>query len=274
MSDLLELPDAEFWTAWAALSPAEHVELSDGMREAATRRFRELKAKRRAPTAGPESIVDRINEHHRVAFCKAGEALESARQAGLLLIEAKAALKHGEWLPWLEANIEFSARTAAGYMRLATRWDALKANSQPVADLGLRDALALLAERPAGRDDAHLEAKDASGPASAELLPEERETLDRVRSTGVCSASDDKRLTAAQRRLMHEALASLTRAIEDGIADFSAEDMAHALDVLAECLQLVDGLEKCDGVVAILALTAKQEAERQILALRQALGRS
>jgi hypothetical protein len=36
-----------------------------------------------------------------------------------LLLEAKANVADGEWLPWLAANCEMSARTAQAYLRLA-----------------------------------------------------------------------------------------------------------------------------------------------------------
>ena len=76
--------------------------------------------------------------------------VEHARHAGELLLAAKAQLSHGEWLPWLEANCQVSARSAQGYMRLARQWPTLAANAQRVADFGdlpLRSALALLADQ-------------------------------------------------------------------------------------------------------------------------------
>jgi hypothetical protein len=63
-----------------------------------------------------------------------------AIRAGELLLKAKAQVKHGEWLPWLEANFPGSERSARNYMRLA-------ANRQRVADLPtIREAVAALAE--------------------------------------------------------------------------------------------------------------------------------
>ncbi len=96
-----------------------------------------------------QSVADEINAEHEAAFGKAREALEHARRAGELLLLAKAELEHGAWLPWLGANCKFSARTAQGYIRLAQGWETLQAKSATVAHLGLRDALDLLAERPA-----------------------------------------------------------------------------------------------------------------------------
>lgn len=60
---------------------------------------------------------------------------------GQRLIEAKAMLPHGEWLPWLTEQVEFSERTAQSFMRLAREWS----NPQALADLGATKALTLLA---------------------------------------------------------------------------------------------------------------------------------
>ncbi len=64
------------------------------------------------------------------------------------LIEAKAMLSHGEWLPWLEDRVEFSVRTANNFMRLSREWR----NSQALANLGATKALTLLALPPEERE--------------------------------------------------------------------------------------------------------------------------
>nr|WP_325213183.1 DUF3102 domain-containing protein [uncultured Oscillibacter sp.] len=64
------------------------------------------------------------------------------------LIEAKAMLSHGEWLPWLEDRVEFSVRTANNFMRLSREWR----NSQALANLGATKALTLLALPPDERE--------------------------------------------------------------------------------------------------------------------------
>jgi hypothetical protein len=46
-------------------------------------------------------------------------SIENGIAAGELLIEAKAQLRHGQWLPWLQDNCNLSERTAQLYMRLA-----------------------------------------------------------------------------------------------------------------------------------------------------------
>jgi hypothetical protein len=53
-------------------------------------------------------------------------ALTSAKEAGLLLMKAKAQVKHGEWLPWLEANCSVTPRHAQNYMQIAERWEEIE----------------------------------------------------------------------------------------------------------------------------------------------------
>ena len=91
-----------------------------------------------------KSLAGRINDTHAAAGASFQAGVQRAMDAGRLLIEAKEKVGHGEWLPWLRANCEFSERTAQAYMRVAKRAGELEANPQRVADLPLREALALL----------------------------------------------------------------------------------------------------------------------------------
>ena len=86
------------------------------------------------------------NEAHRKAEDTAVSALEYAREAGEHLSNAKAQCRHGEWLPWLEANFDGTRNTAAKYMRLSTRWHELDSNVSEPIHLTIESALALLAE--------------------------------------------------------------------------------------------------------------------------------
>ena len=67
---------------------------------------------------------------------------------GQRLIEAKAMLPHGEWLPWLEERVEYSERVAQKFMKLAREWS----NPNTLSDLGASKALALLALPPEERE--------------------------------------------------------------------------------------------------------------------------
>jgi hypothetical protein len=97
-------------------------------------------------------LATKINEAHAEAVQAAQSALLHAREAGDLLLEAKAALPHGAWAEWLAEYVTFSDRTARGYMRVASRWEELPENGNGVADLSFRGALKLLAE-PAETED-------------------------------------------------------------------------------------------------------------------------
>lgn len=66
---------------------------------------------------------------------------------GTDLMDAKAQLSHGSWLPWLE-RVGISSRTADNYMRLA---EASK-ETPALADMGYSKALALLEAPQALRD--------------------------------------------------------------------------------------------------------------------------
>lgn len=61
---------------------------------------------------------------------------------GARLNEAKELLAHGEWLPWLEREMQFSERTAQKFMALAREYEG---NPQLASDLGSEKAFALLA---------------------------------------------------------------------------------------------------------------------------------
>lgn len=86
-----------------------------------------------------------IREAHDSARMAARFSAERAIEAGHLLLEAKLAVGHGNWLPWLKQNVGLSERTAQGYMRLAR----LGMKSATVADLGLRATLTRVGRRKA-----------------------------------------------------------------------------------------------------------------------------
>jgi Protein of unknown function (DUF3102) len=80
----------------------------------------------RAEVAGSNRLpvlAATINEHLEAAETATRRGLEHAIAAGLLLIEAKELVAHGEWIPWLKANCRLSPRQAQVYMRLARNRD-------------------------------------------------------------------------------------------------------------------------------------------------------
>jgi Protein of unknown function (DUF3102) len=64
-------------------------------------------------------LAARIRAYHEATVAALKSSVENAIKAGDLLIEAKAQLKHGQWLPWLDKHCAISQRTAQLYMKLA-----------------------------------------------------------------------------------------------------------------------------------------------------------
>jgi Protein of unknown function (DUF3102) len=87
-------------------------------------------------------LADEVRRTHAEARTAARFSAEKAIEAGHLLIEAKASVEHGGWLPWLKQT-GLSERTARDYMQLAR--SGIK--SATVADLGLRATLRRLSKR-------------------------------------------------------------------------------------------------------------------------------
>ena len=67
----------------------------------------------------PPQLADRINEHSHAANVHARAALLQAREAGRLLIEARAQCPDGQWGTWLACNTRISPQTARAFMQLA-----------------------------------------------------------------------------------------------------------------------------------------------------------
>jgi N6-adenosine-specific RNA methylase IME4 len=91
-------------------------------------------------------LAARIRAEHEATTIAMQRGLEHAIRAGDLLLEAKAQLKHGQWLPWLTEHCSMSERTAQLYMRVAERRSELEAKAQGLADLTLEGAARLLAK--------------------------------------------------------------------------------------------------------------------------------
>lgn len=60
--------------------------------------------------------IETITAEIRILKARAGEDIIGIGQR---LIEAKEQLPHGEWLPWLENEVQFSERSAQQFMRIA-----------------------------------------------------------------------------------------------------------------------------------------------------------
>lgn len=150
-----------------------------------------------------------------------GEILDLKRTAGdailaigNCLIEAKGILSHGEWLPWLTEQVEFSERAAQRFMRLAKEWT----NPTALSDLGATKALTLLA-LPAEERDVFL-----SEPH--EVCGEEKNVIDMT--------SRELEIAVRER---NEALANAEKAAaEQKAAEEARDEMARQMDVVKNSL--------------------------------------
>ena len=65
------------------------------------------------------TLAQKINVAHRHAISHADKAIEYARQAGELLLSVKNDLPHGDFIPWVECNVDVTPRQAQRYMAAA-----------------------------------------------------------------------------------------------------------------------------------------------------------
>ncbi len=203
-------------------------------------------------------------------------------EIGQRLIEAKHMLSEGEWLPWLEEQVEFSPRTAQRFMKLSREWT----DATALSYLGASKALQLLALPPAEREEflqekhiVHGEMKSVVDMSARELekAVKERDAalkqaeLDRAEKDAARQAQEKMQadLTFANERLagLREELEALkNRPIDVAVESASEEELAKAraegeAAKAAELAQLQEALEK--------AVQARQAAEAQLAAAQK-----
>lgn len=93
--------------------------------------------------------IEQINLEHQLANSKAAEAVQHATNCGLMLLQVKANLYHGAWLPWLNGAIEsgrlvVKRSQANSSMRLAANYQ--RAGNLEQAS-SIRAALELLSDK-------------------------------------------------------------------------------------------------------------------------------
>lgn len=158
------------------------------------------------------SITNEINFFKR-------QAVESIYEIGKRLIEAKAQLKHGEWLPWLRDEVEFSETSAQRYMQLAREYG----KSTTVRDLGASKALALLALPASERENFASEKHVVNGEEKSVSEMSKRELEETIRQRKLAELERDK----AQRELDEQRKANEEAAAETQKAQ-DAADAARA----------------------------------------------
>src|SRR5262249_46840075 len=143
-------------------------------------------ARNSADLSKSNSLADlaaRIRAEHEQVVVALARGIKHAINAGELLLEAKAQIKHGQWLSWLSEHCAVSERTAQLYMRIAQRRAELEAKAQGLADLTLEGAARLLAK--SGESNIETVTGDDSEPGSWEWCKaqSERELFTKLAAT-------------------------------------------------------------------------------------------
>ena len=166
---------------------------------------------------------------------------ESILGIGHRLLEAKAVLKHGDWLPWLSDRVDLSERAAQNFMRLAREWS----NPQTLADLGASKALALLAIPAEDREDFIAAAHVVDGGEVKKVAEMSTRELDRaIKARDKARAEADAAKTTAD-----EAVAMASEAIKTADTERSLRATAQARADAAEA-RAADLQRQLDEVLA------------------------
>ena len=162
-------------------------------------------------------------------------------------------LSHGEWLPWLTEQVEFSESTAQRFMRLAREWR----NPSALTDLGATKALTLLALPPEEREKfiAGSHMVDGEEKTVIDMTSRELERAIRERDEARQAAEEAK----TEARTAEESRAKLEADMEIMKARF--QDSQSAADSAREQLETARAeLEELkDRPVDVAVMTVDQE---------------
>lgn len=146
------------------------------------------------PAAAQERTIETITAEILHYQAVGGDAVI---QIGQRLIEAKAAIPHGGWLPWLSEQVHYSERTAQRLMKIARDCS----NPTLVSDLGMRKALAIFALPQAEQED-FLREHDA-----VDMTAEQLEQAIRERDEAIATAkAEHAKAAKANDELLSERL--------------------------------------------------------------------
>lgn len=174
---------------------------------------------------GIETITEEIIFYKNVG----GQAVI---EIGRRLTEAKAQLKHGEWLPWLREKVEFSETSAQNFMRIAREYG----NTHLVGDLGASKALVLLALPASEREDFAQEKHVVNGEEKSvsEMSKRELEEAIRQRKLAELKAAETARELDRQKEATAEAEAAAEKAQEAAEAARAEVENAKSISLAAQ----------------------------------------
>ena len=222
--------------------------------------------------AVPERDIQLITAEIQFFKRQAGQAVY---EIGRCLLEAKAQLKHGEWLPWLRDEVAFSEASAQRYMRLAREYG----KSRIVTDLGAGKALELLA-LPESQREEFVEENDVSGMTREQLRQAIRErdeasvlaARERVRAETAEQSRAKMEQDMAALKNLHAAAVETQREKEAALAKAEAElkDLrSRPVEVAVETKDAAP--EQIEAARAEGAKAAEAKAKAELKKLREEL---
>lgn len=117
-------------------------------------------------------LARKINAGHKKVLESYRASVKHAREVGLLLVDARELVEHGEWQPWVKRNCRFSYETATNYIKVAKRWKEVERNLQRIPDLTYSGAIKLLVKRkPKPKPQPHTEQADQTQQEEAAPAP-------------------------------------------------------------------------------------------------------
>ena len=206
-------------------------------------------------SGGLSALAAEINLLHDEAERHATQAVVYAARCGQKLLQAKAAVNHGQWLDWLAANCRVKKSQATKYMRLTQAMpELLESNFQSTGNLpGFEQAVALL-----GADDT--------------VKAEVQSRLDAGETVSVREIEKIKREAQAERDARQQLAAKLQQAerqnqvLHDHLAATSEREQRSHRE-LVETQERIANLAKQQAEAAIAE--AQQEARAAVERARE-----
>ena len=176
-------------------------------------------------------------------------------EIGKRLTQAKELLEHGEWLPWLERETEFSDRSAQRYMKLFEEYGASQlglfgpeTNTPTLSDLPISKAFALLSV-PESEREAFAETVDAEHLSVRELEQAIREKQEA-----------EKQLEEARLQVREsEKLRQETAALQEELTGKLAEANRQIRELESRPVEVA--VERDEKAIEEAAKAAKEKAE-------------
>lgn len=187
---------------------------------------------------------------------------------GQRLIEAKAMLPHGDWLPWLTEQVEFSERQAQRFMRLAQEWR----NPTSLSDLGATKALALLSLPPEERERFMAENHVVDGEEKSVIDMTSRELEKAVKERDEARRAAEEARAAADAAEQSRAKMEADMAALKELHQSAQAAEAHSREELAKAQAELKALQEKPVDVAVMKVDqeALDNARREAVADMQA----